>query len=318
MILDEVYPAIKANLESRGWLSLLEIDHPPPTALIREFFSNLSCHIYDSNTVVRSWIRGVEFTITPKVVAQALGVPIVTDLVYPYDESSPIDVVMSHFIGSSIQWGFDPRITSSRLSETAYLFLKVACHSLWPISHLHTIPLEQCVFLYAFMSGASISFPHLFLRSLNEVHRSFAVGHALIHPIFILRIFLFLGLADFPAGELVHVVGPLGATFLRQRAAYLRANPSVSRGASSSSVPPPPSSTGAAETSGGGVATAVDVPPPTTSDDSDIRRMLDHVLTVQVAQGQILVDVLDEIRGLRANLTRFRSSSSPPPFDDGF
>ena len=56
MILDEVDPAIRANLESRGWLSLLDIDHPPPTALIREFFSNLSCHIYDSNTVVRSWI----------------------------------------------------------------------------------------------------------------------------------------------------------------------------------------------------------------------------------------------------------------------
>ena len=54
VILDEVGPAIRANLESRGWLSLLEIDHPPPTALIREFFFNLSCHIYDSNTVVRS------------------------------------------------------------------------------------------------------------------------------------------------------------------------------------------------------------------------------------------------------------------------
>ena len=73
VILDEVDPAIRANLKSRGWLSLLEIDHPPPTALIREFFSNLSCHIYDSNTIVRSWIRGVEFTITPRVVAEALG-----------------------------------------------------------------------------------------------------------------------------------------------------------------------------------------------------------------------------------------------------
>ena len=46
--------------------------------------------------------------------------------------------------------------------------------------------------------------------------------------------------------------------------------------------------------------------------------MLDHVLTVQAAQGQILVDVLDEIHGLRADLARFRRSSSPPPFDDGF
>ena len=122
--------------------SLLEIDHPPPATLIREFFSNLSCHIYDSNTVVRCWIRGADFTITPRVVAEALGVPIITDSIYPYDESPPIDEVMSHITGSSIQGGSDPQITSSALSKTAYLFLKVACHSLWPISHLHTIPQE--------------------------------------------------------------------------------------------------------------------------------------------------------------------------------
>ena len=77
VILDEIDPAIRANFESRGWLSLLEIDHPPQTALIREFFSNLSCHVYDSNTLVRSWIRGVEFTITPQVVAEALEVLVV-------------------------------------------------------------------------------------------------------------------------------------------------------------------------------------------------------------------------------------------------
>ena len=83
MVLDEVNPAIRAKLESRGWLSLLEIDHPASTALIRVFFSNLSCHIYDSNTLVRSWIRGVEFIITPRVVADALGVPVVKEPVYP-------------------------------------------------------------------------------------------------------------------------------------------------------------------------------------------------------------------------------------------
>ena len=56
VVLDEVDPTIRASLESRGWLSQLEIDHPPSTTLIREFFSNLSCHIYDSNTLIRSWI----------------------------------------------------------------------------------------------------------------------------------------------------------------------------------------------------------------------------------------------------------------------
>ena len=136
------------------------------------------------------------------------------------------------------------------------------------------------------MFGASISFPHLFLRSLNEVHRSSAIGHALIHPIFIHRILLFLGLADFPFGEPIHVIAPLGATFLRQRAAHLRVDPSGPRGASSSNVPPPPPSTGADATETSGAASAdSDVPSPTTSDDSDIRRTLDHVLTVQAAYG---------------------------------
>ena len=102
MILDEVDLAIRANLESKGWLSLLEIDHPPPTALIREFFSNLSYHVYDSNTLVRSWIRGVEFTITPRVVAEAFGVPVVMEPVYPYAEAPPLDVVMSYITRSSI------------------------------------------------------------------------------------------------------------------------------------------------------------------------------------------------------------------------
>ena len=82
-------------------------------------------------------------------------------------------------------------------------------------SHLHTIRLERCVFLYAFMSGASISFPHLFLHSLNEVHRSSSERHALIHSIFIHKIVLFFNLADFPSSEPVYVVAPLDATFLR-------------------------------------------------------------------------------------------------------
>ena len=102
VVLDDVDPAIRANFESRGWLSLMEVDHPPPTALIREFFSNLSCHVYDSNTLGRSWIRGVEFTITPRVVADALGVSVVRELVYPYEESRLLDDIMSYITRSSI------------------------------------------------------------------------------------------------------------------------------------------------------------------------------------------------------------------------
>ena len=57
--------------------------------------------------------------------AEALGVPVVREPDYPYDESPPLDVVMSYITGSSIQWGSDPQIMSSKLTEIAYLFLRI-------------------------------------------------------------------------------------------------------------------------------------------------------------------------------------------------
>ena len=91
---------------------------------------NLSVHSYDANTLVRSWVRGVGCTITPSVVADALKVPVVQHIVYPYDESPPIDSIMSYITGSSIQWGFDSQITTAELTEIHYLFFRIACHSL--------------------------------------------------------------------------------------------------------------------------------------------------------------------------------------------
>ena len=77
VLLDELDPAIRANFERKGWLPLLDISHPPLVALIREFYSNITIHVYDSNTLVKSWIRGVEYTITPRVVDDALRIPLV-------------------------------------------------------------------------------------------------------------------------------------------------------------------------------------------------------------------------------------------------
>ena len=184
VLLDELDPVIRANFERRGWLPLLDIGHPPLTALIIEFYSNHSIHIYDSNTLVKSWIQGIDYTITPRVMADALGVLLVQHPVYPYDESPPLDDITFYITETSIRWGFDPWITSAELTKTTYLFFRRVCHSLWPISHLHTIPLKRCAFLYALVTDAPISFPHLFLRSVNEVYRSSSTAHALFHPIF--------------------------------------------------------------------------------------------------------------------------------------
>ena len=103
VVLDEFDPKIRRNFERRGWLPLVDIDHPPSATLIREFHSNLSIHSNDSNTqFMKSWIQGEEYTITPMVVASTLGVPKVQHLVYPYDESPPLDDIMSYLIGTSI------------------------------------------------------------------------------------------------------------------------------------------------------------------------------------------------------------------------
>ena len=142
--------------------------------------------------------------------------------------------------------------------------------------------------MYALVIDAPISFPHLFLRSLNEVHRSSSTAHALFHSIFIHRILLFLGLDDFPASEPIHIVAPIGATFLRQRATHMRESSKHPRVEPSGTAPPPPSSTGTTfgEVSADPVgAAAAAVPPPFTSDNFDIRRTLETVMTVQAAHG---------------------------------
>ena len=62
--------------------------------------------------------------------------------------------------------------------------------------------------------------------------------------------------------------------------------------------------------------TVAAAPSPSTSDDSSIHRMLDIIMTVQAARGQLLVDVLTELQDLHADLASFRWSPPPPPFDD--
>ena len=172
--------------------------------------------------------------------------------------------------------------------------------------------------MYALVIDAPISFPHFFIRSLIEVHKSSSTAHALFFTFFIHRILLHLGLVKFPAFEPVHIIAPIVATFLRQRVAQMRANFKCPRVETSGVAPPPPSSTGDTTTEEPvDLAATADVPSPFTSDDSNIRRMLETVITIQVAYGQILVDMLDELRAWRADLEHLRRSPLPPPFDDG-
>ena len=80
--------------------------------------------------------------------------------------------------------------------------------------------------------------------------------------------------------------------------------------------PPPPPSSGDPTVEEYVDPMAVIDPPPSTSGDSSIRSILDTVMTVKAAHGQLLVDVLTELQALHADLASNRRSPPPPPFDD--
>ena len=227
-----------------------------------------------------SWIRGEEYVITPNVVASALGIPLVQQPMYPYIETPHLNDIMSLITSTSISWGTDPRVTSHELTELNYPFFRISCHCIWPISHLHTIPIERCAFLYAFITYAPMSFPTLFIPSLVKIHRSSAKSHGLFFLVFIHRILLDLGLEDFPASEPVHIIAPIGATFLRQSVAQLKASSKCPRVESSTgdASRPPPFGDPFADTYVD-PTTTMD-PPPFTLGDSSLRSMLDTVMTV--------------------------------------
>ena len=94
--------------------------------------------------------------------------------------------------------------------------------------------------------------------------------------------------------EPVHIIAPIGATFLRQRAAQMKARYKLPRVESSIGASRPPTSSEPSAEEHVDPTTAVD-PPPSFSSDASLRSMLDTVTTIQTAHGQILLDVLTKL-----------------------
>ena len=142
-----------------------------------------------------------------------------------------------------------------------YFFFRISCHSIWPISHLYTISIDRCAFLYALITDAPMSFPTLFF------------------PVFIHRILLDLGLKVFPTSEPVHIIASIGATFLQQKAAQLKASSKCPRVKSSTGASRPPTS-GDSTVEEFVDPTTVIEPPVSSSSNACIRSMLDTIMTI--------------------------------------
>ena len=150
---------------------------PPPTALIREFYSNLSVYFeVTDGHYLTSWIRGQEFIILKQTVSEALSVPLVHKPTYPYTEFLLVDDIMSLLCGCPISWGIEPRINSCEFTKLNSLYLRISCHNIYPISHVHTVPIDRCAFLYAFVTDGSMCFPSMFIQTIVDITRSKSKG----------------------------------------------------------------------------------------------------------------------------------------------
>lgn len=295
-------------------------------------YSNLSVSYEDTGGHhLTTWIRGKEFRITKRVVFEVLGSPLVRRPTYPYTESPLIDDVMSLLCGKSVTWGSEPRLNSSVFTELNYLYLRIAYHNIFSISHIHTIPLDICAFLYAFVTDGSMCFSSLFIQTIVEIYRSKSKAQKLFFPVFIYRVLNFLRLEDFPTLELVHIIAPIGAIFLRQQQTQKK---SVEPSTGTSKRPRGKASTtsgdqlATAPTSGDQLATEeVHVDPITAMDptgDDDIANpivapplslcnIMETFMTTQVAYEQLIDELLTMVAAFRADFAKYRIAFPPPP-----
>ena len=85
-----------------------------------------------------------------------------------------------------VSWGLEPRINFCEFTELNSLYLQITCHNIYPISHVHIVPIEHCAFLYALITDDSMCFPSMFIQSIVDIYRSKSKGQKLFFPLFIL------------------------------------------------------------------------------------------------------------------------------------
>ena len=179
-------------------MSLCDVSNPPFATLIKEFYSNLSIYLeVTGGHYLTTWIRGKEYRITKWLVSKTLGVHLVRKPTYPYTEFPLVDDIMSLLCGRSVSWGFEPRINSCEFTKLNYLYLRISYHNIFPISHVHIVPIVRCAFLYALTTDGSMCFPSLFIQTIVDIYRSESKAQKLFFSYVCVYIYIYIGCGTF-------------------------------------------------------------------------------------------------------------------------
>ena len=119
---------------------------------------------------------------------------------------------MSLLCDRLVSWRSKPRINSCEFTELNYLYLRISFHNIYPISHVHIVPIDRCSFLYALITNGFMCFPSLFIQTIVDIYRGKSKEQKLFFPVYIYRVLNFLGLSNFLPLELVHINAPIGET----------------------------------------------------------------------------------------------------------
>ena len=80
--------------------------------------------------------------------------------------------MMSLLCRRHVSWGIEPRINSCEFTELNSLYLRNNYHNIYPISHVHIVPIGRCAYLYAFVTDGSMCFPSMFIQTIVDISRS--------------------------------------------------------------------------------------------------------------------------------------------------
>ena len=102
--------------------------------------------------------------------------PLVRKPIYPYTDFYFVDDIMSFskvflFLGVLNQESILVNLLSLILYIWGFFF-----HNIYPISHVHIVPIDRCAFLYALITNGSMCFPFLFIQTIVDISRSKSKG----------------------------------------------------------------------------------------------------------------------------------------------
>ncbi|GAV65013.1 hypothetical protein CFOL_v3_08528 [Cephalotus follicularis] len=173
---------IKSWLEQMGWLEYLCSSHTIYPRLVKLFYANLE---KSTTYVAKSFIPGNPVSITPKLIAETLGIP--NSGITHFNDIEKLEA-----IGICLESpDFNPilTVTSTHLPIATRILLLIVTNALLPREGSHTLPSERDLKLVTCIkNGTLVNLPYLI------VNHMLSIPHHIPYPKLISRILAFLNL----------------------------------------------------------------------------------------------------------------------------